>query len=147
MRLRGEVHIGQPHRGDGKRTVEIHVTDDASRVRFVVVECAYEEFVVALMQGTGACEIEVRGLEKLGTTREHKSEAVPWDMYVDRDRDPAEALAPFEVNGWRANRDDLKNGHRCVKGDPPRQTVAFERWVTTAQAAPAQARSEGEGGA
>jgi hypothetical protein len=128
------VSIGRQHRGDGRKIVSIHVEDQTAAVRFLDVEMTFEEFVVALMSGTGEGEAVVRGLENVGKIHQSKIVEVPFDMYASRgDMEAARiALAPHEVDGWVGTVDDLFNRHNLVNNDREnrRVRVRFFRWIT-----------------
>ncbi len=102
----------------------IQVTDELSHVQFVEIYMDHEQFSVALGSSIGIGEFELRGVDVVGMTAENKTEVVPFKCGDD----PAEALAPFEVDGWKGRSGDLGNMHRHV-GNGYR--VVFFRHVPT----------------
>jgi hypothetical protein len=86
--------------------------------------------MVTAMSTTGVAEYQ--GMDRVGLRAEHKTELVPFDCFTQRDDTAAAdaALAPFEVDGWSATRNDLVNSHRCVRdGGTRAQRVMFHRHV------------------
>lgn len=118
----------------------LSVTDQSSRVTFCELTMTGAQFAdILTAMTTTDVDCDADALHLVGTTREHKSERVPFGFASSRNRAKAKAaLAPFEVDGWIGRVDDLFNGHRrCGTQDNPMQTVAFERWVdSTGKPAP-----------
>jgi len=99
-------------------------------VELFSIEMDHESFGLALgARSQVDCEFEARGLDKLGQVHEHKSEDVPYTNAYGDEAAPAKekALEPFEVDGWRAHRDDLGNSHRSNRDGT--YTVTFTRTV------------------
>jgi hypothetical protein len=132
VNIKGRLRLGVTTSNQEDDYASLEITDDDAGVQFLSGKCSLEAIAQALL---GRREIEIdltlRGLEKLGTIREHKREVVPYDCYQSprTEEHIAEVLAPFEVDGWQARRGDLWNGH-CRVGLEKAQRVGFERWVT-----------------
>jgi hypothetical protein len=110
----------------------IRIEDVKSGVAFVEIELTGEQFAEMITSKSTDGLASYRALDRVGLRAEHKTECVPFHCYRQYDDEAAQtaALAPFEVDGWRAQRDDLRNGHRTVKDVAvPTQRVTFHRHV------------------
>lgn len=130
--LIGSLSIGNPQGGrhDGKEVITIEVTDELSGARFLDVEIDPAEMMLALRgRARTPCKFILRPL-LVGCKFEHKTERVPFDKYSTNKDEIAAALAPYEIDGWCGNRDDMTNGHRSSLHDGARtQTVSFRRYI------------------
>lgn len=114
--------------------IAIEITDSASHVAFAEIEMTCEDFAKAVTGMDGMTgDLTTRRLDLVGKRREHKRELVPFDgrcatgPMTDEER---AALAPFQVDGWKARLDDLRNGHRRTRhGDGWAHRVSFVRYV------------------
>lgn len=117
-------HDGVSHHGD---YMNITIVDENSGVEFVDVQVDIKTFMDVL---TGLarqpCEFELRLPELVGMVKEGKSELVQKPGWNATDEEIDEILIPFEVNGWRAARDNIKNHHN-YRGD--KVQVSFSRYV------------------
>jgi hypothetical protein len=117
MKLKGKISIGRLY-GGGEPEVIVQIIDDATRVHFVEGRLSLLEFAQVITgQGEVPIELEVRGLDLLGKRREHKTAFVPFDSkYIPdetkRQKAIDKALKPFEIDGWKARREDMENHHR-----------------------------------
>ncbi len=123
-----KVSISRMHGGQHDTCVVIEVRDVASGIVALRVKLSPEEFALAI---TGLAErpaVEaIWRTDRLGLTREFKTEVVPWDSFTRNAEEATMALTPFEVDGWRGRAEDLHNSHkRAGRGH---QNVHFERWV------------------
>lgn len=129
--------ISKRESNTSEKAIAITVEDDASSTRVLELTVPLADFAEAL---TGRYLSNVAGRiwpAPVGAVLEVKQEVVPFkdrDVPYTKDRAArdahpavAAALAPFEVDGWRAHRDDLFNGHRSVS--PDSQRVTFRRHV------------------
>lgn len=92
--------------------VSIRCEDKVSGITFIEIQMTVEQFGKMLHAPTLAdCTVILRGTDKLGWAHESKVEHVV-APYSVKNADKDEILAPFEVDGWRARRSDLGNGHR-----------------------------------
>lgn len=147
MKLKGEVTISrwtsnvEPHNG-----VTIRITDEASLSQFVELRMSVEEFGNAVTGlSSRPCEIEVRGLDKLGLTRQNTTELVwvpnslPYN-WIENETLVRRIVEIHEVNGWRLqNTSDLRNSHKSSKAEdklwdgavvPGRYySASFVRWI------------------
>lgn len=116
--------------------VSIELTDRDSGTRFFRGVLTLEAFARAI---TAQSELrftstDVRGLERLGTLEEVKTELVTipkgFEPYHCDDfaKAHAEWVKPYEVDGWTADIDARWNGHRGGLGGGTYKTN-FRRWV------------------
>lgn len=115
-------------------TMKIELRDESSGVLFLEVELTAEDLMLAVSgRSEMDCQFELRYLETVGKLREHKEEVVPIPtMGVPvTDKSIARALETFEVDGWKARREDAKNHHRLVeyKAKYSLYRVSFTRFV------------------
>ena len=134
MTLKGAITISRTHRGDGKDSIRIEIVDGSSRVHFLVGEMSLSDFASAITGlGYQPIDLEVRGLDKLGMKREHKSERIAWTGFRVRDAFTIElakaTIAPYEIDGWRGQYDDLFNSHKRIVGSNDLYSVGFHRYV------------------
>lgn len=132
MKLQGKITICRTT-GSGEDAVTIRIRDTDAGIDFAVAELTMTNFGYAVTgRGATPCELEVRGLEKVGMVREHKTESIAFEGRVlGRDMatspEAKAALAPFEIDGWKGFPTDLANRNRRSKAG--NQLVTFERWV------------------
>jgi len=130
--LEGQLSITRPSYGDDREFIEISVVDVLSGSEFIEVKVKLDEFARALT-GLGRVDCVFEHKPALvGMTREWKTELVPFTAYGTRRDDEsaiAQALRPFERDGWEGRVDDLFNGHR--RSGDGMQRVGFERYVET----------------
>ena len=136
MKYAGQLTISRP-RGDGYEAVRIAVRDETSFIEFIEIEIGLKEFAESLFTACQDCTFELRSVEKVGWKHEHKDEVVfvPEGPYKQQKEIAAQALKPFEVEGWRGSVSDATNHHRWVRKDPPKgkkggwYNVTFRRHV------------------
>jgi hypothetical protein len=124
----------------------IYIQDYRASANIVEVKMTTEAFALAVT-GLGSVEAtaEFNDSGNVGMVAQNKTEMVPipssgktrggeWE---------AKALAPFEVNGWRARSGDISNHHRWSrdKNGQEWQSVVFFRHVTV-EAAEAEERKK-----
>jgi hypothetical protein len=146
--LPGRITISRPSCGNGDKYISISIDDDRSGCMVVEARVPLDGFAEALTGlGCVACEIEVFPKAPIGKVREVKTEAVPWEGYTrdgfaigspkpDTDGGKAaEALRPFEVDGWVGETRDLFNSHRDCRTVDGREArlVTFVRFVEAAE--------------
>ena len=113
----GKLTITSTH-DSAKQWIEIRLEDATSSVTFLEVRVELAPFAEALVgHAHQPCSFAVRHIEQVGKVRETKEERVPctWQAHTSPEHHLAQqraALAPFEVEGWRGNPDDLGNRHR-----------------------------------
>lgn len=130
--LNGTISISCGHNSiDDSRTVSITVTDGTSHAHVIDVELSAEDFAVGLFGlAERPCRFELNDSGVVGLTAENKTVEVVFPKNLSWYGHPAaiaqatvsanEALAPYEVDGWRARRGsgaDYRNHHRLVKGN------------------------------
>ena len=116
---------------DDRIVLEIH--DVKSGVVLMKVSMTYAEYGVLAAGGRSTdCELTLFRTDLAGATRETKTEAVDINKYgySHEKADAKKAVAPFEVDGWKARISDVFNGHRSFnKGDRRFSNVVFVRFV------------------
>lgn len=105
MKLDGAITIS--HFTGTSEGVTIRIEDRGSRIGFVEVTLTHEDFGKAIGSiGCTPCELEVRGLDKVGKIHEHKIVTVDRPPGFTKDASFREAIEaacePFEVDGWKA---------------------------------------------
>jgi hypothetical protein len=129
MKLQGRITISKVSGRDDNQ-VYLDIEDVSSGCRVVHVDMTLENFAEALFgRGWNPCNLEVFPEAPIGMKAENKTEIAPFDCYASGRKDDAKvtaALKPFEVDGWRARREDMRNGH-CRT--PQGQRVTFFRHV------------------
>lgn len=127
--LKGKVRISRWHGADktGHHTgIIISLTDELSRSQCVEIHLSVEALGECLTQSEQPCEFEWRP-DVVGKVAENKEEIVPFNFTEKSKEKMDKAVAPFEVDGWFARRDDMVNHHRRVGND--QQRVTFFRHV------------------
>lgn len=128
--VKGEISIGRYHgSGVGEESVYISIEDDAAGCMIVEVLMTPHEFAQVLTgSGNRPGTVKVYTDAPIGMIREHKTELVPSLDYSKRDNNKAinAVLKPFEVDGWKARKEDLFN-HHMKRGN--QSQVSFVRHV------------------
>jgi len=126
--MKGKITISrQSSNFDDPTPIHIGIEDVNSCIEFLEVSMSLEDFATAITgQGRIDCNIETRGLDKIGSKREHKTIIIDAGKYQVEKDDAIKLVAPFEDDGWIARVEDLQNPHNLGKGG---YRVLFERWV------------------
>jgi hypothetical protein len=136
--LPGQLTITRTMNGrDDQFPITIRLTDGSSGVQAVEIHISLADFAETL---TGLahvpCEFEWNDTGTVGKVHEHKKEIVWIPRGAETDGVIAAALAPFEVDGWRAYRPGCTNPHCVVGREPPGKgekgdwyKVTFHRYV------------------
>lgn len=129
----GRVSRCGPGTREDRDFIRIEIIDDASRITVAHIEIGMAEMMAALTNlANQPCTVEWRGLNKIGWRHEHKTETVPYKHAHGKDAAmaaaKAEALKPFEADGWTGYAGDLGNHHKASK-DCVGYNVSFVRWV------------------
>lgn len=124
----GEISIGR-----SQNAVHIQIQDDTSRTLCIEIDISLADFGKVVTGGSSKCIFVLRP-DKVGWQHEHKTENVPFDHYkyesLERFEAAAkQALAPFEVDGWNGDLEDLSNMHCRSKTKPTTYCVRFVRWL------------------
>ena len=128
MKVDFELEIHRTTGREIERPMSIRITDNTSGCRILEVYFGLADFMDIL---TGRCGLHAEGdfysTNPIGCTREHKEELVPSPKgYKPDEVEDSAILAPFEVEGWKARREDLHNHHRSNKD---KQRVTFTRFI------------------
>jgi hypothetical protein len=132
MELPGKFTISRVQSNVGDDYIQIQFVEVNSGARFVAARIDLESFALAITgQASLPCDLDIRGLDRLGKKHEVKTEIVSYEgaRFTDDLRvDPAAiaALAPYEVDGWKGRVEDLFNHHNR---SGPLCRVTFDRWV------------------
>ncbi len=122
------------HRGD---RIAVRITDELSGISFVELSLPLAAFAAAVTgMGDVHAEAEIHGLDLIGQKHESKTETVPFDPSqlgygAEKGAFTAmltAAVAPFEVDGWKADLDRTYNMHR-VRDGMKGYEVHFHRYV------------------
>jgi hypothetical protein len=80
MKLKGKLTIARTHGGDGD-SIHISIVDEDAAVEFVEAELTLGQFALAITGlGRVECEVEVRGLDKVGKRLELDAIEFPLQM-------------------------------------------------------------------
>mgnify|MGYP000923746753 CR=1 FL=1 len=140
MGKKSTTYVGPGKLTCGRRTSNarepffVLTIEDAASGAGIEVTIEAAELMHALGNAYGqACTIEWGNLAIIGKTHEVKTEAVPCPFQAT-DAERAAALAPFCVDGWEADPEDLGNPHLSNRNGSFR--VNFHRWVSVTPAEP-----------
>lgn len=109
--------------------VVLSLRDDGSGVEFAELSLTVEAFARLVQREAVPFVGEVRGLEHLGKRLEVKTVDVQTpDLKDDFEAVMRERVAPFEVDGWKADEHDMRerNMHKNSGG---RYSVRMRRYV------------------
>ena len=114
----GKMTISCPMGGNGPDVISISLTDESSGCQVVDIRVDPAVFTMAIT-GCGSQPVTCRwtgGVNHIGKISEHKTEKVwvPDASRKDREQEVAEALAPYEVDGWKGRTSDATNPHRWI---------------------------------
>ena len=126
MDAKGTLRISRTSSTRGPDKITIAVVDEKSRVQFLTTSMPLEDFAQAVTGLLVDVDMELH-IERLGKTREHKRELVPFDSLSLTEGDIDAALAPFEVFGWKGRGEDMTNHHN--RNSDGKQLVSFTRYV------------------
>lgn len=126
------VSIHRSSGGAAGPMITISIEDALSGTCFCEVELTPEEFGNAVTGSSSRPGSFILHAGSVGKVHEHKSEVIPFSACVqeagwDREQRKQAAVAPFEVDGWKADLGDLGNGHKSAGRDAYR--VTFHRYV------------------
>ena len=134
MKLAGKLSIARRTSNMEPEYFVIEIEDAASGTEAVSVRVSPADLALAI-SGRANVPVEVEWrVDNVGKRAETKTEIVRCKIGAT-DRAKRAAAAVFEVDGWRADLEDLGNGHRAT-GDGGYR-VTFRRWVKVADATPA----------
>lgn len=143
--LKARVYLGRGSMGNtepGEKDWRLELTDEASGIRVLEFRMNAQDISDLMSTRTVAVDAQWWAPELLGHRREVKHEllVLPDFGYVDHDRDREgklprvrAALAPYEVDGWRADLRSATNHHNVVARDQEsgayQVRVLFHRFV------------------
>lgn len=122
-------------------TATITIRDELSAVTVIEVKMLPEDWGMALLNiGSIPCEFKIfDNNELIGKQLETKTEVVALDLpnNYTHDKDVIEkaitkALKIYEIEGWKARREDFRNMHNKIGGSP-KYRVTFSRFVEAEQ--------------
>ena len=130
MIVKGILQISRASGGQAdKQPMHITITDEISGCRVCEMFLALDEFTKGLTSSQGIGTLEIFPHAPWGMKPEHKTVFIPYTGPTygkGSEAKIAEALAPFEINGWKARKGDMGNHHR---GGPEGYNVVFFRHV------------------
>jgi hypothetical protein len=104
----------------------IEIEDGASGTTGAVARLSPAALALAI-SGVHAVSADVEWYtDRIGMRAEVKSENVPCNGYALTKAEKQAAVAPFEVDGWKADLEDVGNHHRRTANG---YRVNFRRWV------------------
>ena len=126
--MKGKITISRTTGRKTENTIRIRIEDDSSSITFLETEMSLEDFALALTgQGYIDCNFELQGIQNVGMILETKTELVSLaNPFIATGEERLAALIPFEVDGWTARYQDIKNHHRYQKDAV---SVTFSRFV------------------
>jgi hypothetical protein len=111
--------------------IHIYLEDELSQVTFLVITATPEALGKAITgHFENKCEYTLQALDVIGKKQEVKHEIVTMpagSKYTDEEI--AQAVKPFEIDGWMARTHVIGNHHYEVKGQRGAYQVAFIRFV------------------
>lgn len=129
LTLDGKISITRPQDFDGNNEIHVEILDLDAVAVVARVKVVFSEFARALTgEGRIDCTIVTSNeqLALVGMQRETKTVFVR-RMGYDK---AAEALAPYEVDGWKGRPEDYRNHHNwIVKNGNAGVNVVFTRHV------------------
>jgi hypothetical protein len=137
MKGKGNFRISRDMRSN---RIHIYLEDELSGVTFLAIEMSPEALGKALTNHyTNECEYTLQALGVIGKKEEIKHEIVtmpPGSRYTDEEK--AQAVKPFEVDGWMAKTHVIGNHHYEVEGKRGSYRVVFIRFVEVEEDSNAQ---------
>jgi hypothetical protein len=143
--LKGNISLSRTSSNVEEMHNKVHITleDELSSAQVVSIWMELKEFAM-MITGLSSitCTFEFNDGGVVGMKREYKivEIEVPNDWYPRLNKDMAlskpwevsDLLAPYEVDGWKARREDMFNHHnRVYTKDRTWYRVAFVRFVST----------------
>jgi hypothetical protein len=132
MKVKGTISCGRVESNtEPFHFIQIVIEDELSGIGFLSVKMSYEEFGKFVSGGSGAIDIDIKGVDFIGKTREWKRILMPRPEGYGRHpvKELQEITKPFEVDGWIANIEDLNNHHNWR--DNNQVEVLMTRYVNT----------------
>ena len=115
------------------RGVEICIEDGSSGLVVLRVTLTPDQFFKMMSKlGHVPCKAGLSRDERIGMQAEVKTVFVASEDNPD-DKAIEKALAPFEVDGWKGRRRNMKNWHNHMHGEGG-YSVVFDRWVPREEA-------------
>lgn len=116
MKVKGTITISRVQSSHEDDYIEVRLIDEDAAIAFAETKIGMKEWGDAVSgRGYVPVEIEIRGLDKIGTHYESKTEIVPYTKLAFSNAEKLaaiRAMKKFEVEGWRGDESDLFNHHR-----------------------------------
>jgi hypothetical protein len=131
VKLQGKLTITRRQPAE-EYVMHMDFMDEASRIHFLQVSINPHDLMLALTSfADQPCEFELGGAERVGKVHENRNVFIANLEYDYRDKagflqSLAEALRPFEVDGWKA---DLPREHNHYDDTEKGYKVAMRRYV------------------
>jgi hypothetical protein len=129
MKVQFGLEISRTSGGRDDRPISVRISDDTSGCRILEASFKLADFM-EILTGLGGVtgEGEFYANAPIGCTPEHKQEVVSRPKgYKANSEEDDRILKPFEVDGWKARRDDLHNHHHWVGTE--KVSVSFDRFI------------------
>mgnify|MGYP000175574113 FL=1 len=130
-----KISITRPS-GGGADYVQLEIEDATSGSILFQTRVPLAEFTEAITGlSSRPCETMALGVKYFGMKLETKVQVVPKieddGLWKNRGQTEKKAVAPFEVDGWKARQGDYGNHHRSIKtaGTDAAYNVNFYRYV------------------
>ncbi len=127
-KIKCSIHLARVYGGDDSRngTFDLTIEDENASLRFFTATLNAEDIANLISSRTVDVEATIIHPELIGWTHEHKEVVIEWSGALKETKKAADVLRPYEVDGWRGDKDDLFNHHR---GSGGKQRVRFYRRV------------------
>ena len=114
--LKGSILIGKVSSNkEPYHYMHIQIRDEESGCIVVELEMSMEAFAKSITGGNSPCDIPFfNDSGNIGKIHEYKEEVVPLGFQYTED-EKTDAIAIFEVDGWKGRREDLGNMHRRIR--------------------------------
>ena len=129
--IKGSITISRPSYGDGRKKITIEIMDRNAVTRFLDIEIDYDKFA-ELVTGLSSvdCDFTVRGLDRVGKTRESKTLEFPFKHVYTGIKESAykEALKQTP-EGWECSSYFSSQTSFFTKDDEDYARTNITRWI------------------
>lgn len=121
------LNMGRVSAGKGDDYLNFTIQDQVSGAQIVDIKITAAEFANLLSARSAHClgDLRLHGIGKLQAIRK---QLVATEEYSFTPERKTEILAAYEIDGWRADREDLGNSHRRTDKAEKGFVVTFRRW-------------------
>lgn len=127
-RLECSIRCSRTSSNIDEDSVVFRVVDNVSNIVVIDIQLGIAEFGDMISSPKNVqCLVDLFSAENLGKKMEHKHEIVPRPGINATEKEIAEILKLFEVDGWFGDAADAANHHNWI--DFAKVKVGFVRWV------------------